>query len=188
MSCFATDYQSLERHLEEFGIYVVDTVENFSKTMVSEFKGLIKEIDSFLFSEPVLEHTGVIARVEPLAPEIPEEYFGKCYHSIKMADGSLFKLIFDHIEFSELEPNLQRGYMIKVTYRAPNNEIVNVFPRPYYKDMTYEQFLDTHDISNLHPVRVCYYKGDLTRIEFFKEEEVESDVEETVESEHVHEE
>ena len=74
------------------------------------------------------EHTGMVVSVSPITEEIPGVFQGKCYHYIKLADKSRFRLMFATIDFSSLEDKLMPGKMIKIIYCQPDYQVLNIFP------------------------------------------------------------
>lgn len=164
--CFS--YQDLEQKIEQFDKYtdrIINSLEQIAFSISKDIKKLFCNQE-----ESIIEYTGIVDSIQPLAPEIPEEYINKCYHSIRFVDGKEFQLIFDHLNFDKIQPRLKRGNMVKVTYNAPNR-IVNLYPRPYYQIMAFDDFLDLVDIENDQAVKVCYFDGHLQKIELIWDEE-----------------
>lgn len=170
-SCFFTNsfYQDLGQRLQRGSNHILDVLQEFSEVISEDINELLCSLGCL--NRPALEHIGVIARVEPLAPEVPEEYVGKCYHAIDLTDGARFELIFDHIDFEQIAPRLKRGYMVKIFYDIPYFQVINLYPVPYYRTMAFEDFLDLTDVDNQQPVRVCYFEGQLKKVEILAEEE-----------------
>lgn len=92
-------------------------------------------------------------------------YQGKCYHEIKMNDGTKFMLIFSHVKFCDIEKHIKPGCFVKIVYNKTSNKVINIYPQPFFRYMTYEDFLDYNDIDNDAVVKICYLEGHIKRID-----------------------
>jgi len=120
-----------------------------------------------IFITNKLEHSGRIIEVssDDNLGKLPF-YKDKCHHLIKMADGSKFMLVFTHVKFADIAKHIKVGCFVKIIYNKFTNRIINIFPQPFYRYMNYEDFLDHNDIDNETIVKVCYFEGNIRRIDF----------------------
>lgn len=171
------NYQAFEQGVDRTAKAVKDnlhrTLHQTLKTLVKEFKDL-KEFFTMEY-----EWHGVIESVRPKEDSLPQLEDGSCYHTLTLKDGQSFDLIFPHVQFSTLEPRLQKGYALKITYRyADNNQrprVINIYPRPYYKLTTYEDFLEEELLEEDTPIKVHYLEDQITRLDFLPAEKPKSD-------------
>ena len=179
-SCFSIDQNlPFDKQVEEYGNRFINFMNQLGKITSQKIDNFIDNLAEF--SEFPSDFIGMVDEVKPLSDNIPPEYKDKCYHAVRMSDDQNcyeFKLIFKDRDFSELSPHLQPGYMLRITYDRENLQIFNLYPQPYWEEMTYEEFLDSVNISNLHPVRAHYFEGDVTKVEFLYENEDEDDMNE----------
>lgn len=165
MPCFSSNFlENLQNDLNHFCFCIKETTRNAVESVKNLFHDVNQRLSSY-------EHRGFIISVDPLSEEIPLEYQDKCYHSIKLSDGSRFKMIFDDVEFDSIRDSLQRGRIISIIYTMPDYRVVNIYDLPYYKNMCYSDFLDEHDIPDDNLVRVTYFEGKIIKLEFITEEQ-----------------
>lgn len=121
-----------------------------------------------------LHHSGMVQSVYPISNEIPVAFVGKCYHYIKFADKSRFKLIFATTNFEDLKDKIAPGKMIEIIYSQPDYQIVNIFPMEKRSNRvaTLETIIDDledDDIDIGSTMAKAYYVDDqLQRIDLIK--------------------
>lgn len=157
--CFS--FRGVEQKFEQ----VTDKVKDIFTTFSQELRYILCDIGLLTY-----EHKGMIISVDPLnnANAVPDEYEGKCYHRIKLADGSSFQLIFPNVYFALIRNKIEPGRLIKIIYTQPENKIVNIYPLPYYRNTTWSEFLENDEIDAETKIRLRYLEDDLTRIDFLE--------------------
>lgn len=115
-------------------------------------------------------HIGQIIDVRPISDHVPVIYRGKCYHTIKMADGSQFELKFSEVDYSEVEPHLVPGRMVRILYKMPGYRVLNVYPQKMYQTMDFESFMDdfSDQIMPDTQIRVCWLNNQIQKVEFLE--------------------
>lgn len=161
--------------LQENSQRVTDSLNEFTNELVADFNYFIRQVENYFGPKSFSEHFGIITKVEPLAQDIPKEYVGKCYHRIKLSDGSSFNLIFDHMDFEEIEDQIQEGHFVKIRYQMPSYDIINIFPKPYIREMDFDQVLDDIDVANNQKVEATYYQGRIKKIVFLDSDDEEEE-------------
>lgn len=138
------------------------------------------------------EHIGQVIDVRPICPvdQMPRGYRnGRCYHIIKLADGSQFKLIFSNIAFDTIKDQLRPKRMVRITYKDPDYRVINVYPQRLYHTMDFDEFLEgySEEIANNARVRVCTLDNRILKVEFMDQglfEDSDSDSGERIEIKH----
>ena len=120
------------------------------------------------------EHIGKIISVRPICLEgqIPEGFKdGKCYHYIKLSDGSQFKMAFSNVQFDNVKDQLRVNRMVRITYKDPDYRVINVYPQRVYHTMDFDEFLEQYsgEIANDARVRICTIDDKVLKIEFINQ-------------------
>jgi len=187
MSCFRNKYQNFDDHRNDDHEDIRDSIQwcgikNVWTDFTYDCKNLM--IDCGLIRPK--EHVGKIVKVEPISGPVPHGYQGKCYHTLKMADGSQFKLKFYHINFEKIKHHLSPDQMIRITYKEPDYRVINVYPQRIYQTMEFEDFLEDYQeqINMDANIRVCFLNGAIQKIEFLDQglvSETDSESDDTIE-------
>lgn len=155
---------------------MTNTVKNFLKDIWTDLKQF--------FSMEEYEWFGVVDKVELIRdPEtnLPLIDDGTCFHELTLKDGTIFHLDFPQLTFTSLQPRLQPGYAVKIKYQIPPNhqpkQVINIYPRPYYKITSYENFMDENssEITDESLVKIHYLEDQITRIDFLENEKPKLD-------------
>lgn len=109
------------------------------------------------------ECIGVISSVKEI-PEESDKFLSKCCHIIELTDGSQYVLKFSDIKFDQIQHHLQLGNTIRITFKKPNNKIVNIYPQPVYQNMEMHKLIQNTDPDQL--VRVRLLNGEIKTIDF----------------------
>jgi len=141
-----------------------DNIKDASSHLIRGVKNFFYDISNHVIT---YEHHGSVLGINPIYPT-PEEYNGKCYHVVKLTDGSQFNLIFDHVNFNDIREKVKPGKILRLVYKMPDFQIVNLYPLPYFKNSTYGDFLDETDIPDNIPIRVSYFDGEIKKVEFLE--------------------
>lgn len=188
MFCFKNKYRNFDDHRnddqEERTVECWSGIKQVFTNFTIDCKNLM--IDCGMMTPK--EHVGKIIRIEPIPEPVPIGYQGKCYHLLKMADGSQFKLKFNHVDFVNIKHRLRPNQMVRITYKEPDYRVINVFPQRVYKTMEFEDFVEDYQnhISMDANIRVCFLNDEIQKIEFLDQGllsdlESEYDSDETIE-------
>tara|TARA_R100001163_G_C5066538_1_gene205022 strand:+ start:2497 stop:3213 length:717 start_codon:yes stop_codon:yes gene_type:complete len=177
MSCLSgnSEYIEFDREMTRTSVAINESCNSCWTGIKSCFRTLSQESRNFLIDLGVsgLEktHVGKIIEVKNLGfvDQMPEEYRdGKCFHQIKLADGSKFKLIFNNVNYQDIAEYLEIGKMIRISYKEPDFRVINIFPEKIYKVMDFHDFIDeySYKIDVDTPIRISFLNDKIQKVEF----------------------
>jgi hypothetical protein len=131
---------------------------------IRELKDLWTDVTSTMH-----ENVGTIKNVERIEGS---NDLDKCHHYVELDDGFKYRLIFPNRSFSELEDKLIIGQKIKLIYRMPSYNVVNIYPmrktNVRFMSMT-DLISEENCFDDTNPiVKVTYIDDELKRIDIIE--------------------